>query len=830
MKTMRLTATLMSLMIIGGFATNALADTADVIVYGSTPGGFCAAIAAAREGASVILLEPTSHVGGMNTGGLSFSDSNQTYRNTLMGLFDEWHTRIQQDYTDRGINLPYDVSVKDQTRWSYEPHVASRVTGQMLSEAGVQVLTERHLSSVNKTGARITSLGTTNGTYSARTFVDGSYEGDLMAASGVSWTIGREGTADFRESLAGKRYPKGQMNINGFDAGGTPLPLITTTDAGPTSAGDGNIMTYSFRMSLTTSAANKVPMPAPANYDPARFEVIRRYVQAGGSSVGFDTYAVPNGKVDGNNSIGRQFSLGLVGGGLGWAEADQAGRAAIFEEYKQYTLEFIHFLSTDSVFSASQRANVAKWGLCADEFPDTGHFPPQLYVRESRRMQGEYVVSQNDIIDNPAKDDPIVVSSFPIDSHDVQRVALEGGGVINEGTIYPVRQNGRGYPYHIPYGAIVPVEAEADNLLVPVALSCTHVAISSIRVEPTWMVLGQSAGIAAALAADQDVAVQDLLYADLEPRLLAQGQVLDLPPGFGPPDPPDPLDGIGAHNSVYIRSGHDNPAYPNTNWNADTDNEVIVGPTIGDVLRGLIEFDVSEIPASDKIDSVSQVLTTLNATPGIGGINTFSAYAYGFDFDETTATWNAPGSGDTTAGGTFGTLLSSVTFDTTQQDLTVTFDDTPEFRAALADALAGDGFLRLILANDDETVGAHNFARFADGTPFTSENRLPELLVLHSPDPATMGDTNEDGIIDDIDLANFEAEFGQIDAGLLADFDDDGDTDLDDFVTLRQYFGTNFNLPAAPASAEFSQTPEPATLTLLAMGGLAILRMRRRRT
>jgi len=738
MKMMRLTATLVSLMIIGGFATNALADTADVIVYGSTPGGFCAAIAAAREGASVILLEPTTHVGGMNTGGLSFSDSNQTYRDTVMGLFDEWHTRIQQDYAGRGITLPYDVSVKNQANWSYEPHVASRVTTQMLSDAGVQVLTERYLSSVNKSGARITSLETTGGTYSARTFVDGSYEGDLMAASGVSWTIGREGTAAFGESLAGKRYPKSQMNINGFDAGGTPLPLITTTDAGPTAAGDGNVMTYSFRLSLTTVAANKVQMPAPANYDPARFEVIRRYVQDGGTSVGFDTYSVPGGKVDANNSIGRQFSLGLVGGGNGWAEADQAGRAAIFEEYKQYTLEFFHFLSTDPVFSESQRANVAKWGLCADEFPDTDHFPPQLYVRESRRMQGEYVISQNDIIGDPVKDDPIVVSSFPIDSHDVQRVALEGGGVINEGTIFPVRQGSRGYPYHIPYGAILPVETEADNLLVPAALSSTHVAISSIRVEPTWMILGQSAGIAAALAADQDIAVQDLLYADLEPRLLAQGQVLELPSGFGPPEPPEPLSGIGASGAVYIRSGHNNPAYPDTNWNDDPDNEVIVGPTAGDVLRGLFEFDVSDIPASDQIDSVSLVLTTHSSSPGIGGDNTFNAYAYRFDFDEATATWNAPGAGDTTPGGTFGTLLSSVTFDTTDLALAVTFGDTPEFRAAVADALAGDGFLRLILANNDETIGAHNFARFADGTPFTSENRLPELLVIHTPEPATM--------------------------------------------------------------------------------------------
>ncbi|MDA3925033.1 MAG: FAD-dependent oxidoreductase, partial [Kiritimatiellae bacterium] len=528
-----------------GFSLSSLGGTtnsADVVVYGSTPGGFCAAIAAAREGASVILLEPTAHIGGMNTGGLSFSDSNQMYRETLMGLFHEWHLRIQQDYEDRGITLPYDVNVKDQSNWSFEPHIAMQITTQMLAEAGVQVLTRHYLESVNRDGTHIESLVTSsNGTFVAHAFVDGSYEGDLMAATGVSWTIGREGTADFGESLAGKRYSKGTMNINGFDAMGEPLPLITTTNAGPVDAGDDNIMTYSYRLSLTTDAANRIPMPAPDNYDPARFEIMRRYVLAGGTSIGFDRYSVPGSKVDGNNSIGSQFSLGLVGGAKGWATADEVGRAVIFEAHKQYTLEFLYFLSNDPVFTASQRASIAAWGLCADEFLDTDHFSPYLYVRESRRMQGMYVLKQSDILDEIEKPDPIMISSFPIDSHDCQRVALPDGGVSNEGTIYPVRQSTRiGYPYQVPYRAILPLPAECDNLLVPVALSCTHVAISSLRIEATWMLLGQSAGVAAALAVDQDVAVQDLPYEDLKSRLISQGQVLELPEGY----PPEPLSGI----------------------------------------------------------------------------------------------------------------------------------------------------------------------------------------------------------------------------------------------------------------------------------------------
>ena len=528
---------LLTLAVLASGSLTAKAQTsADVIVYGSTPGGFCAAIAAAREGASVILLEPTDHVGGMNTGGLCFSDSDQMYRERLMGLFHEWHLRIQEDYKSRGITLPYDVNVKNQAIWSYEAHVARRVTDSMLAEAGVTVLTERYLQSVTKTGPRITGIVTGNGTFTGRVFIDGSYEGDLMAAAGVSWRIDRESRAEYGESYAGRQYPKRLMNINGFDDEGNPLPLVTAVDRGPDEIGDDELMVYSYRIPMTRNAANRVAMPPPENYDPARFELIRRYVERHGEgSVNFSYLPVPNDKIDANNAIGSQFSIGLVGGAKGWAEADQAGRAAILEAHKQYTLEFIHFMKTDPVFSQSKRDEIAGWGLCADEFADNNHFPPQLYVRASRRMEGVHVMTQSDILDDIVKPDPIMVASFPIDSHDCRRIAITGGGVINEGTIFPVRQSKRiGYPYHVPYRAILPQQAECENLLVPVALSSTHVAISSLRIEATWMLIGQSAGIAAALAADQNVTVHNLPYADLKPRLEAQDQVLTLPESFRP--------------------------------------------------------------------------------------------------------------------------------------------------------------------------------------------------------------------------------------------------------------------------------------------------------
>lgn len=505
-------------------------NNADVIVYGSTPGGFCAAIAAAREGASVILLEPTDHVGAMNTGGLSHCDSNQMVRSTVMGLFDEWHTRVVQDYSDRGHKAPYDPAKKDQSKWTFEPHVAMRVTMQMLDEAGVKVLTERYLGSVTKEGPRITSLVTKNGAFTARVFVDGTYEGDLMAAAGVDWTIGREGRNEYGESLAGKQYPKQKMNINGFDDKGNLLPLVTTNDAGDNEAGDSNVMTYSFRLCLTEYPDNRVPMPKPAHYDPARFEIVRRALTAGETRIGFDLYPLPGGKLDGNNSIGGQFSLGLVGGGNDWHLADQAGRKKLWEAYRQYTLEFFHFLTTDPAVPEKTRVRYARLGLCKDEFASYDHFSPALYVRESRRMKGMYVISQKDILETPEKDDPIAISSFPIDSHDCQRIAFKGGGVMNEGTIFPVRRiPGQGYAYQVPYRSILPRLEQCDNLLVPVALSCTHVGISSLRIEGAWMVIGQGAGIAAALAADRDVAVQNLEYARLRERLLAQKQILELP-------------------------------------------------------------------------------------------------------------------------------------------------------------------------------------------------------------------------------------------------------------------------------------------------------------
>jgi hypothetical protein len=367
--------------------------------------------------------------------------------------------------------------------------------------------------------------------HTAKVFIDATYEGDLMARAGVVWHLGRESRDEFGESYAGRQYPKAKMAINGFDANGLPLPFITSVRPGDDQAGEETVMVYSFRLCLTKNAANRVPFPEPKSYDPARFELVRRYFQKyPNAPVPWDLYPLPGEKFDANNGIGKMFSMGLVGEANGWCASDPAGRAKLWEKHKEYTLELYKFLTTDQAVPAKIRETMAELGLCRDEFPETGHWSPQLYVREGRRMDGRMILTQHDVLKDAQKEDPIAISSFPIDSHDCRRLALPDG-VINEGTIFPVRMPGRrhGYAYHIPYRAITPAASECSNLLVPVALSATHVAYSSVRVEPTWMAIGQGAGVAAALAAKAGVTVQALDYPTLRTRLLAQNVVLELP-------------------------------------------------------------------------------------------------------------------------------------------------------------------------------------------------------------------------------------------------------------------------------------------------------------
>ena len=453
------------------------------------------------------------------------------------GLFVEIHQRIYKHYEDAGVKLNYKIDLTNNDKWTYEPHVAEKVFHDLINEAGVAVHLEHQLQGVAKKSARIETLKTSKGVFRAAQFIDATYEGDLMAAADVSYAVGRESKQQYGESLAGHRFPKKPVKVAPLDEAGNLLPLLTGKSLGEDN-GDEKIMTYSFRVVISTDPSNQRPMPEPANYNPAHFELARRFIrahpEAAGKAIAVDGYPLPGKKVDLNNGIGRQISTGLVGASWAWPEASYDQREKIWEAHKQYTLELIWFLKTDPVVPEQIRKKYASYNLTRDEFKKYGGWPPALYVREGRRMIGEHVLTEHDILQDITKDDPICISSFPIDSHDCQRVpTADGKAWTNEGTIFPkeTERNGLGRPYQVPYQSLTPKRDECVNLLVPVCLSSTHVALCSVRVEPTWMMLGQSAGIAAAMAHATNSDVQNLPYDALKQRLLTQNQVLDLPTG-----------------------------------------------------------------------------------------------------------------------------------------------------------------------------------------------------------------------------------------------------------------------------------------------------------
>lgn len=505
----------------------------EIVVYGATPSGIAAAVAAAREGKKVVVIEPLNIAGGMMSGGLSFSDSNQMARESLGGIFEEIHLRIEAIYKKRSIKLPYDVSVKDNRRWMYEPHVAEKVFYDLLKESGVTLVLNETIKSAKKNGTAIAFIKTYSGkTYEGKVFIDASYEGDLLAAAGVKYRVGREARTEFSESLAGAIYPKDKVGVKVTTESGKLFPLVNSKKLSPEGAGDKRIMTYSFRLCLSADPDNRVPFAKPANYDRKQFSIFSAYYKANPAvRIPIDFYPIPGNKFDGNNGIALQVSSGLVGENYKYPEAKPKKRQKIWDAHQHFTEGLLYFLQNDESMPEAIRKQMSGLGYAKDEFASTKHFPPVLYVREGRRMVGEYFLTQADILTNVSKDDAVGISSFPIDSHDCQRIATPDGGFINEGTIFPVHVKGRyiGQPHQIPYRAITPKAAECSNLLVPVCVSSSHVAFSSIRVEPTWIVLGQSAGIAAAMAVEQDTKVQDIAYAELAKRLRAKKQVLELP-------------------------------------------------------------------------------------------------------------------------------------------------------------------------------------------------------------------------------------------------------------------------------------------------------------
>jgi hypothetical protein len=483
----------------------------DVVVYGGTAGGAIAAIAAANQGMHVALIEPGRHIGGMVSGGLGATDFGR--KEAIGGMSREFFQRVGKHY-----GHPLD--------WYFEPHVAEAVFNDWLKEAKVEVQLNTRLASVAKSGNRIARIGTKDGVrYTAAVFIDSSYEGDLMARAGVAYTWGREGQDQYGESLAGRRerseFHQFAVKVSPYDENGKLLPYIYDGDTGKPGQADRKVQAYNFRLCLCNRPENQVPFPKPAGYDPAQYELLKRYLQAAPDlplDKVINIVKMPNGKTDLNNNGG--FSTDYIGGSWEYPEADEAKRQAIWDEHVRYVQGFFYFLANDPSVPKKIQAELNKWGLSKDEFVDNDHWPHQLYVREARRMVGQYVMIQKDLQTELTKADSIGMGSYNSDSHHVQRIPTPDG-VMNEGDMQV-----RVKPYEISYRALTPRQDQCANLLVPVCYSASHVAYSSMRMEPVYMLMGHTAGLAAAMSVRDAAPVQGIDVVALQRQLRQQKQVL----------------------------------------------------------------------------------------------------------------------------------------------------------------------------------------------------------------------------------------------------------------------------------------------------------------
>jgi hypothetical protein len=507
-------------------ASAAAQQSFDLVVYGGTAAGVATAVAGARHGLKTALLEPRHQIGGMISGGLSGTDVGR--REVIGGMALEFYYRAGRYYeTNRHLQ---------EIAWMPAPGAAEAIMRAMMREAGVVLFPHHRLrekDGVRKEGTRIAEIAAENGSrFAAKVFADASYEGDLMAQAGVSYTLGRESIAQYGESLAGVRAvtPSHQfaVDIPARDEKGDLLPEISAEPRGEPGSADKRIQAYNFRVIATNIPANRVPWPKPAGYDPKRYELLARYLTAMTAYMGrpltFNEVSlmrvIPNGKVDLNNRGG--FSTDYIGKNYGYPDGTYAERERIWKDHEEYQKGFYYFLANDPRVPEALQFEVRQYGLARDEFIDTDHWPNQLYVREGRRMVADFVATQKDLQTERTKPDAIGMGSYNSDSHNVQRFINEKGFVENEGDVQvPVQ------PYHLPYRVLTPKRSEAVNLLVPVCFSASHIAYSSMRMEPQYMILGHAAGAAAALAVAGSSAVQDIGVAELQKRLRDDGAVFE---------------------------------------------------------------------------------------------------------------------------------------------------------------------------------------------------------------------------------------------------------------------------------------------------------------
>ncbi len=515
----------------------------DVVVYGGSSGGIAAAIQCARMGKSVVLIEPSRRLGGLTTGGLGQTDignksaiggiSREFYQN-IRRYYDDssnWRWQRWEEYRDGGQTR---TEAGEETMWTFEPSAALKVFEDMIAEAGIEVVLGERLNrngGVTKDGNAIVSISMESGkVLSGKVFIDATYEGDLMAAAGVSYFVGREANSLYGETYNGVQLLDGHQFPDGVDpyvVAGDPdsglLWGISDAKLKEKGSGDKLVQAYNFRICLTDNTDNQVPITRPDDYDSTRYELLVRLFEVQADKRDINDYFIwslmPNAKTDINNRGG--FSTDMINYSHGYAEGTYAEREAIVKAHSAYTRGLLYFYASDPRVPKELQDEVRRWGYPKDEYVDTDNWSPQLYVREARRMVGEYVMTQANCVGEEVVDDPVGLAAYTMDSHNCQRIVVDGQ-VKNEGNV----EVGGFPPYPISYRAIVPKKAEATNLIVPVCLSASHIAFGSIRMEPVFMVLGQSAAIAASQAIDNDVAVQDVEYAQLKTALEENGQRL----------------------------------------------------------------------------------------------------------------------------------------------------------------------------------------------------------------------------------------------------------------------------------------------------------------
>lgn len=535
---------------IGGCAGAATAhrDAYDVVVYGGTSGGVTAAVQAVRMGKSVVLIEPSEHLGGLTSGGLGATDIGN--KGAIGGLAREFYHRVYLHYLKdeswkyeqrsryrrgddswRGGAEKWD---KEQAWWMFEPHVAEAILNDMVREAKVAVVYGERLdleNAVSKEGSRIAFIGMESGrVFGGRMFIDATYEGDLMAKAGVSYTVGRESNAQYGETLNGVQTRNARSHnfdkpVDPYVIPGEPssglVPRVHAGGPGKEGQGDRRVQAYCFRMCLTDAAENRLAYPKPDDYDEKQYELLLRYYEAGYNKIGWLPTIMPNRKTDTNNRDG--FSTDDIGMNYEYPEADYAVRQKIIAEHENYQKGLMWTLANHPRVPERIRREVGRWGLAKDEFVDNGNWPRQLYVREARRMVSDYVMSEHNCRGRDIVPDSVGLGAYGMDSHNTQRYVDSEGHVRNEGDV----QVAVAGPYPISYRCIVPGQQQCSNLLVPVCLSASHIAYGSIRMEPVFMVLGQSAAAAASLAIDDGVSIQQVDYQKLRRRLLRDKQVLE---------------------------------------------------------------------------------------------------------------------------------------------------------------------------------------------------------------------------------------------------------------------------------------------------------------